>query len=98
MPFKVELRPEAAEYVRHYCSDQERVQFRDSCRRISEDPISHSEMCFDANVSRFVMRYFVFGAHIAVFSFDRARSRVRIQKCRRLQKPGPDAPNPDDLR
>lgn len=87
MRFKVELHPDVDRFVWHQCTADERSQFREMCRRISEDPIHHSNLATNPKLSRYVVRFARFGSCIALFGFDRARQKIRIRQCQRAKKP-----------
>ena len=94
MRFKVELHPEVIRFVWYYCTAAEQEEFWKMCRRIAEAPIQHSEPASDPRLSRYRLRFFRFGPNIALFNLNRARTLIRIRRCRRLSKPGPPAATP----
>jgi len=55
-------------------------------RKLEEEPIKHSMSFRDPEISRYMIRRARFGSCIAVFSFDQARTKIRIRKCRKLAK------------
>ena len=85
MRFKVELHRNVGQYVRRDCSEFDRAAFYNMLERIRSDPITNSEVIVDVSISRYALRYFRFGRHIAVFQVDPAKDRVIVRVCRRFR-------------
>jgi len=85
MRFKVELHRDVGQYVRRECSEFDRAAFYDMLERIRSDPITNSEVIADVSISRYTLRYFRFGRHMAVFQLDPVKDRVVVRVCRRFR-------------
>lgn len=85
MRFKVELHRDVGQYVRRDCNEFDRAAFYDMLERIRSDPITNSEVIADVSISRYMLRYFRFGRHMAVFQLDPAKDRVVVRICRRFR-------------
>lgn len=101
MRFKVELLDEVFAFLRHHCTAEEKQDFQDSLRCVSESPISSSERHIDSALSPYELRRFRFGAEkrkIAIFQLDATESRIRVIECRLLkQKRGPQKESADEV-
>jgi hypothetical protein len=85
MRFKVELLDEVFGFLRHYCTVEEKQDFQNSLRRVSESPVTGSERHIDPALGPYELRRFRFGAEkrkIAVFELDAAESRIKVIECR----------------
>ena len=95
MRASAELHPDVVWYLRHVCTSAEADDFYRELERVCEDPISRSELFYDPEASRYVLRRFSFGTgveKIAIFRYD--GNVVRVRRCRparpmRLRKPPP---------
>lgn len=88
MRFKVELLDEVFGFLRHNCTVEEKQDFQDTLRRVSESPVTGSERHIDPALSPYELRRFRFGAEkrkIAIFQLDAAESRIRVIECRLLK-------------
>lgn len=86
MGYKVELHPDVVRFLKWECNAAERDAFSALMRKLGDEPIKHSAPFRDPVISRYMIRRARFGSCIAVFSFDRARTKIRIRKCRRFTK------------
>ncbi len=93
MRFKVKLHRDVVRFIRHDCSDEEQDAFYQELERVREDPLFElSEGTYDADLSRYALRFFRFKRNIAIFEFDSSRERIIVRQCRKL--PGkPVSPN-----
>jgi len=80
---KVELHPRVDRFIRHRCSAEEQDAFYRALERIRSAPIRHSEAIADAQLSRYMLRFFRFGSNLAIFSVNRARDVIRVCECRK---------------
>lgn len=96
MRFKVELHKEVGRYIRQECLEPDRREFYAGLERIRTDPIANSEALAETEISRYVLRYFRFGRHIAIFQFDPLRDGVIVQVCRRFRQTRPRKRGPTD--
>jgi hypothetical protein len=99
MRFKVELRKEVVQYLRRECHDAERREFYQRLEAFRSDPLTDTEPTVDVRLSRYVLRFFRFGRHLAVFQWDAARELIVVRECRRPRvgrPPGRDATDAQD--
>ena len=96
MRFKVELHKDVVYYVRRQCDDADRRVFYGKLERIGSDPIDESESIADIELSRYLLRFFRFGRHIAIFELDAARDRIIVRQCRRPKTSRRPRPSPTD--
>ncbi len=83
MRIKVELHKEVIRYLRRECDDEERRAFYYELRRVEEDAIGNSEAISDPTLSRYILRFFRFEGNIAIFQTNRARDRLKVERCQR---------------
>ena len=96
MQRKMELHREVAWFVRHQCNDKEVDAFYEALDRVRDDPIGASEAMADADLSRYMLRFFRFENCIAIFETNRSRDRLRVRQCRRLPPKRGKPPNAPD--
>ena len=99
MRIKVELDPEVVWFIGHRCGRDEVDAFYEALHRIRTQPIQNSEAVADPQVSRYILRFFRFGANIALFEYAPAKDRIRVLECRRVtprRRPKPRPPDADD--
>ncbi len=89
MRIKVELHRDVHWYLRHKCTTIERALFSEELERVRDEPISQSQAIYDPSISKYMLRFFRFGEHMAMFEFDAPMECVRVVKCR---KPKPRLP------
>ena len=92
MLIKVGLHPDVVFFVRHRCNPEEQKAFFVQLHAIRSEPITNSEAISDPRLSRYMLRFFRFGRHMAVFHFDPNREQIKVLECRtippkRVRKP-----------
>ena len=88
MRFKVELYPDLARDLRYRWPPDEVEAFYSRLNEVLEDPIEQSEAISEPSLSRYMLRFFRFGAQtekIAIFGLDATIAKIRVVKCRPLK-------------
>lgn len=88
MAIRVELHPCVPRYLKECCNRADQDAFYECLARLRVDVSANSEPTYDPELSRYSLRFFRFGRHIAIFAYNIARDRVRVVECRRI-KPRP---------
>jgi hypothetical protein len=88
MRLKVELSSDVVWFVRHRCNAEEQDAFYQGLEAVRSDPIEQSEATADPRVSQYILRFFRFGANLALFEFDPGRDQIRVLECRKLPPRG----------
>jgi len=86
MRLKVELHPDVAWVIRHRCNAHERSSFYERLEQVRSDPIELSEPTFDPQLGRYMLRFFRFEGHLAIFQLDIGNDRIRVTECHRQGK------------
>ena len=81
MRFKVELHPDVRYFLRR-TSRQTRMAFEEALRLVCDDPIENSVAYHDPKQSKYMLRYFCFDSHLAIFGLIVSRDEIRVIECR----------------
>ncbi len=81
MRIKVELRPEVRRFLRTVTPNV-RGTFFEKLHWVCEDPIVRSFAYHDPTVSKYMVRYFRFSNHVALFGYLAARDEIKVIECR----------------
>lgn len=84
MRIKVELHPNVVRFIRQYCTGEEVDAFYRMLRKLSTEPIRHSEHWTEPGLSRYMLRLFRFMGNLAVFKYYIAEKRIRVLSCRKV--------------
>ncbi len=85
MRIKVELFRVVLRYLRHECSTDERALFSEELQRVRDEPIARSQAIYDPNISKYMLRFFHFGEHMAMVELDVSLNVMRVVKCRKAK-------------
>lgn len=81
MRFKVELHPDVRFFLRK-ASRETRMAFEEALRLVCDDPIENSIAHHDPKQSKYMLRYFRFDGHLAIFGLIASRDEIRVIECR----------------